>query len=304
MESSSDPKLFTSVQHMELLRLKARHVCDLVEARLRAFSGYQGFLDLMLGIIQGHREILSSCSLNPDSVRKFSDSQGAWKMSSLLAEGVAQSLASIVLASREFVDLHRKAEESLGEPKALSLLELLDDEYRTALDKHKLDCWKEALCWFWKHGLSLSVFRRLGSVSNAPWVNLAKGNIVKGILENVYERRDERSISGTAKFFQIKLVDSCECRVGTGETAKIVRSEAGTVVNLNYNPRTAPLEELVPQIMKGAEYEVWVGIGDKLKLPGGRSMWDMEVAVKMTSPVRPERSSSFEMKILKTVAVP
>jgi hypothetical protein len=288
---------------MELLRQKAGHVSDLVEARLRAFSGYQGFLDLMSSVIQEQREILVSRSLNSDFVRMFRGSQGAWKMASHLSEGAAQSLAAIVQSSREFADLYRKIEGSLGESEALSLLESLDEEFRD-LGKSRLACWKEVLYWSRKHGLSLSVFRRLGSAPNAPWINLAKGNVVRGILENVYDRRDEMSPNGVSKFFQIKLMDSCECWVGRGEAAKVVRFEAGTVVNLNYNTRTMPLEDLVPQILKGAEYQVWVSIGDKLRMSGGRSMWNMEVAVKMTRAPRPELASSFELKILETAAIP
>jgi hypothetical protein len=127
-------------------------------------------------------------------------------------------------------------------------------------------------------------FRRVGSVANAPWFNLKKGNTLRGILENMYERVDERvpkEKGGKSKFFQVKLLEGCECRAGRGEEAKIVRAEAGTVVNLNYGPKTMGLADLVPAIQAGAEYEVWVGVGEKFKISGGRTMWDLDVQQKI-----------------------
>ena len=130
-------------------------------------------------------------------------------------------------------------------------------------------------------------FRRVGSVANAPWFNLKKGNVLLGVLENVYERPDERVKSkdgtpGKSKFFQLKLLEACEARSGRGEDAKMVRAEAGAVVNLNYGPKTKALEDLVPSILSGAEYQVWVQVGDKFKISGARTMWDMDVHAKQT----------------------
>lgn len=129
-------------------------------------------------------------------------------------------------------------------------------------------------------------FRRVGSVANAPWFNLKKGNTLLGILENVYERPDERvktkdGSPGKSKFFQVKLLEPCECRSGRGEDAKMVKAEAGSVVNLNYGPKTKGLEDLVPSILAGAEYQVWVSCGDKFKISGGRTMWDLDVNQKL-----------------------
>ena len=130
-------------------------------------------------------------------------------------------------------------------------------------------------------------FRRVGSVANAPWFNLKKGNVLLAILENVYERPDERvktknGTPGKSKFFQLKLLEACEARSGRGGDAKMVRAEVGAVVNLNYGPKTKSLEELSPAILAGAEYQVWVQVGDKFQISGGRTMWDMDVQVKQT----------------------
>jgi len=129
-------------------------------------------------------------------------------------------------------------------------------------------------------------FRRVGSVANAPWFNLKKGNQMIGVLENVYERNDERvpkEKGGKSRFFQVKLLEATECRAGKGDDAKIVRAEAGQVINLNYGPKTKELEKLIPEIMRGAEYQVWINVqGDKFKIGNGRTMWDMDVQVKLT----------------------
>ena len=140
-------------------------------------------------------------------------------------------------------------------------------------------------------------FRRIGSVANAPWFNLKKGNILHGTLEKVYERPDERSKSGKSKFFQLKLLAPCEARAGRAEDAKIVRAEAGSVVNLNYGPKTKELESLVPEIMAGAEYEIWVHVqGDKFKISQGRTMWDMDVQRKLVraAPAQADDEPDFE----------
>lgn len=128
-------------------------------------------------------------------------------------------------------------------------------------------------------------FRRVGSVANAPWFNLRKDNVLFGVLENMYERPDERTTSGTSNFFQVKLLQPCECRAGRGEDAKVVVAPAGAVVNLNYGPKTKELAKLVPEILKGAEYQVWAACGEKFKISKGRTMWDLDVQVNMTKAV-------------------
>ena len=131
-------------------------------------------------------------------------------------------------------------------------------------------------------------FRRASSVANAPWFNLKKGNVLLGVLENMYLRNDERVAKkadgsiGQSKFFQVKLLQPCECRAGRAEEAKLVRAEAGSVVNVNYGPKTKDLENFIPSIMAGAEYQVWIHVqGDKFKISGGRTMWDLDVQTSL-----------------------
>lgn len=135
---------------------------------------------------------------------------------------------------------------------------------------------------------------RVGSVANAPWFNLAKGNVLYGELENMYERPDERSKSGKSKFFQIKLLESCQVRSGRGKEAKVGQAEAGTVVNLNYGPKTKELENFVPEILRGAKYTVWAHVeGEKFDIGEGQTMWPVDVHAKMVRPAMASEDPDF-----------
>jgi hypothetical protein len=127
-------------------------------------------------------------------------------------------------------------------------------------------------------------FRRVGSVANAGWYNQKKiGNVCQGKLENMYERKDDLSPTGMSKFFQVQVTQDCEVRDGRGEDAKVVSVKAGEYVNVNHGPKTKELEKYIPQILQGAEFEVYIVVlGDKIKLKGGKSMHNIDVMVKQT----------------------
>lgn len=127
-------------------------------------------------------------------------------------------------------------------------------------------------------------FRRLGSVANAGWFNMKKvGNTLHGSLEGMYERNDTLNPNGKSKFFQVKLLAECEVRMGTGESASLDVAKVGQYVNLNWGPKTRDLEALIPEMFKGAAFELYgVVAGDKIKLTGGRSMHNFDVGTKMT----------------------
>lgn len=124
---------------------------------------------------------------------------------------------------------------------------------------------------------------RVGSVANAPWFHLKAGNICHGYLENVYERPDDRAKGGRSKFFQIELLEACEVRDGRGKDAEIITVPAGTIVNLNYGPKTKELEKFVPQILQGAQYEVSCYVeGEKFSIGKGQTMWPIDVRAQQT----------------------
>jgi hypothetical protein len=137
---------------------------------------------------------------------------------------------------------------------------------------------------------------RVGSVANAPWFHLAVGNIIHGYLENCYSRPDERSKTGRSKFFQIRLTEPAKGRVGRGKEAKVQDFPVGTVMNLNYGPKTKEFEAFIPDILRGAEYRVWAHVeGEKFDIGKGQSMWPIDVAAEMTKPPKAsEEEPDFE----------
>jgi hypothetical protein len=128
-------------------------------------------------------------------------------------------------------------------------------------------------------------FRHVGSVANAGWFNMKMvGNTVQGTFEGMYSRKDELNPTQVSKFFQIKITaGECQVRMGKGEDAVLATAVVGDVVNLNYGPKTRELEDLLPAIEKGAEYEIFGTVaGDKIKLSGGRTMHNFELFKKLT----------------------
>lgn len=126
---------------------------------------------------------------------------------------------------------------------------------------------------------------RVGSVANAGWWNIKEGAVLSGVLENMYERPDERSKSGKSKFYQVKLSEPTEVRMGRGPAAKTQMAKAGDVVNLNYGPKTKELEKFVPDIMRGAEYTIWCHVtGPKMDIGKGQTMWPIDVHAGQTRP--------------------
>jgi hypothetical protein len=140
-------------------------------------------------------------------------------------------------------------------------------------------------------------FRRVGSVANAGWFNMKKvGNVLHGVLQGMYQRKDDLNPKGESKFFQVQLLADCEVRMGKGEEAALVMAKVGEFVNLNYGPKTKDLESYVTQIMQGATFEVYAVVaGDKIKLTGGRTMHNLDVATKMTlAPKAPDDEPDFD----------
>jgi hypothetical protein len=125
-------------------------------------------------------------------------------------------------------------------------------------------------------------FTRLGSVTAEAWFALQTGNVMRGKLLGVFERADKRAKSGKSEFFQVELTDSTEARYGRGQKAVIKTAQAGGTVNFNCGPKSSVLKDLMADIRRGAEFEVYVQVGEKLELQNGNTMWDMVVGSNMT----------------------
>lgn len=132
-------------------------------------------------------------------------------------------------------------------------------------------------------------FRIRSSVTDAPWVEQAKGNVCQGRLLNRYPMNNTEP---PRYYYQIELSAPCKVRVGRGEDAEVQDALAGEVVNLNENHKTSCLRDVeIPEVIAGAVYDVHVVFGDKMKIGGGKTMWKIKVSTKQlkapTSQVRP-----------------
>lgn len=128
-------------------------------------------------------------------------------------------------------------------------------------------------------------FRRRSTVSDANWVATEKGNSVHGKLLG----RHEMSTTPVRFYYQVELLKPCKVRVGSGEDVEIEDAAVGDVVNLNENKKLECLKEIeIPEILSGAEYEIFVEFGGKRNIGGGKTMWDINVSSKsIKGPTRP-----------------
>lgn len=130
-------------------------------------------------------------------------------------------------------------------------------------------------------------FRRMGSVTADCWFALQEGNTVQGKLLGIYDREDKRNKkTGRSEFYQVELAVPCQCRYGKGEKAEIKEAPVGTIINLNCNTKTEVLKELIPDIVRGAEFEIHVYCGKKIDLGNGNTMWNMVPASRCTKGVK------------------
>jgi hypothetical protein len=168
---------------------------------------------------------------------------------------------------------------------------------------------------------------RTSSVANAPWWHLKEGNSLYGKLLNMYERPDERSKTGKSRFFQIELLDwvdketgevhpsyfdpkkgvviPTEVRVGRGKQAQFEQVPSGTIINVNYGPKTKDWEPLISDIYRGAEYKVLaLIIGDKFEIRNGQTMWPIDTFHEQVKPPRAVEDPDFEDEEDTTEAAP
>jgi hypothetical protein len=124
-------------------------------------------------------------------------------------------------------------------------------------------------------------FTALGSVTADGWVSLEEGNIVQGKLLGVFSRDDKRSKTGKSEFFQLETTVETQARYGRGQKAVVKTAPVGSTLNLNCGPKTSVLKDLLPDVRRGAEYLIYVRVGEKKDLNNGNTMWDMVVGSNM-----------------------
>jgi hypothetical protein len=124
-------------------------------------------------------------------------------------------------------------------------------------------------------------FRRVNSVSDAPWVKGQEDNVVFGKLINRYAMQGQQLPGSSNHYYQIELLEPCTVTKGKGDDAEIMEAAAGDVVNLGENKQIASLKDVViPEINAGAEYQAWIKFKNKIKISGGRTMWMIDIHSK------------------------
>ena len=136
-------------------------------------------------------------------------------------------------------------------------------------------------------------FRRMGSVTAECWFSLETDNTIRGKLLGCYKRKDPRNkVTGESEFFQVELTQPARCRYGKGEKATVKMAAVGVIVNMNCNTKTLVLKDLIADINRGAEYEIYVHCGKKMELANGNTMWNMTPSYKML--VAPKASDDVD----------
>jgi len=131
-------------------------------------------------------------------------------------------------------------------------------------------------------------FRRRAAVSEAPWFKNKEGNVAHGKLLGRYTMGSEP----IRYYYQVELYASSVVTVGRGDDAEEQTMDAGSVVNVGETFKLECLKDVeIPEILAGAEFDVWVLVEKKIKISGGRTMWVTDVQTKQTkaptSAVRP-----------------
>jgi hypothetical protein len=132
-------------------------------------------------------------------------------------------------------------------------------------------------------------FRRRAAVSEAPWYKNKEGNVAYGKILGRYAMQQEP----VRYYVQIELYKESIVTVGRGDDAEEAVAKTGDVVNIGETFKMECLRDVeIPEILAGAEYDLWVHTEKKIKLKtGGKTMWIMDVQTKQrkapTSEVRP-----------------
>jgi len=134
-------------------------------------------------------------------------------------------------------------------------------------------------------------YRRVVSISDAPWFHLEEGNVMRGKVNNRFIMNTEPKRA----YYQVELLGLREgagptkVRQGRGDDAEVVEAASGDVINLGESYKAQVLkDQVIPGILAGGEYEIYVVVGAKVKAKGGRTLWDLDIGVKETkAPTRP-----------------
>lgn len=123
-------------------------------------------------------------------------------------------------------------------------------------------------------------FRRRSAVSEAPWFKMKVNNICHGKLLGRYSMTGMEPIR---HYYQVELYKACTVTVGRGEEAEDIEAQPGDVINIGETFKLTCYRDIeVPEILAGADYDVWVHVQKKIKVSGGRTMWVIDPQSKRT----------------------
>jgi len=119
-----------------------------------------------------------------------------------------------------------------------------------------------------------SGFTNVNSGRPAGYFNMGEGNILTGLLIGRFESNKERG----KFFYQIRVSQDTTAQVSNGDGGWVEGIvESGKLVNVDEHVRMTSLKECSDS---DETWEVWIGCGPKIDLPGNRTMWDVEVGKK------------------------
>jgi hypothetical protein len=123
-------------------------------------------------------------------------------------------------------------------------------------------------------------FRRRSAVSDAPWFTNKEGNIAHGKLIGRYIMQ---GVEPPRPYYQVELYSSATVTVGRGDDAEEREASAGEVINVGESYKLKCLIDVeIPEILAGADYDVWIEVDKKIKVGQGRTMWMIDVQSKRT----------------------
>lgn len=124
----------------------------------------------------------------------------------------------------------------------------------------------------------------------ARWYKYKEGNVAYGKILGRYAMQPSESPGGY--YYQIKLYEKSIVTANRREDAKEIVAKSGHVINIAEAYKMQFLCEVeIPEILAGAEHDLWLRTDKKIRLSGGQTMWVIDVQTKQrkapTSAVHP-----------------
>ena len=114
----------------------------------------------------------------------------------------------------------------------------------------------------------------------APWWKIEEGAVLRGHIRGaLFTMQDQRR----TEYFQVQVTEPATGQEGTiaKGNRKDVPVARGGLVSVSVRKRMEILKEkILLEQQAGAIYEIWIKIGKKEGISGGRTFWPMQIATK------------------------